>query len=152
MNVPPAPAQYLRDVWQQILNEFRREDDRNAKSDAFNRFGGVSDFGSALRVSAIISPAQITANQNDYSPNGLATANVLRISSDAARNVTGLGAVAGGGLLLLLNVGAFGITLVNESASSTAVNRFAIGADATIAAGRGTHLWYDAASSRWRMI
>jgi len=41
-----------------------------------------------------ISPAQITSNQNDYNPTGLATAGVLRLSSDAARNVTGIAAQA----------------------------------------------------------
>ena len=152
MNLPPAPAQYLRDIWQQILNEFRREDDRNIKSDVFNRFGGVSDFASALRVTGVISPAQITADQNNYSPSGLATANVLRISSDAARNITGVIAGPGGTILMIVNVGLFGITLVNEGGASSAGNRFAIGSDLTITAGRGTHIWYDAASSRWRII
>jgi hypothetical protein len=152
MNVPPAPAQYLRDVWQQILNEFRREDDRNVKSDMFNRFGGASDFASAMRITGVVSPAQITADQNNYGPGGLGTANVLRLSSDAARSITGVTAVAGGSLLMIVNAGLFGITLVNESASSSASNRFAIGSDMTIAPGRGTHIWYDAAASRWRII
>jgi hypothetical protein len=152
MNLPPAPAQYLRDVWQQILNEFRRENDRNIKSDAFNRFGGVSDFASELRITGVVSPAQITADQNNYSPSGLGTSNVLRLSSDAARSITGVNAGAGGALLTIVNVGLFGITLVNDSGSSSASNRFALGSDLTIPAGRGTHIWYDAISSRWRTI
>lgn len=139
------PLQYLRDTWQAILNELRREDLRNLKRDTLN-------FTAPIRFTAAISPAQITGDQNNYAPAGLATANVVRVSTDAPRSITGLAAVTGGGLLLFLNVGSFNLTLVNESASSTAANRFAIGADALVADGHGTLLWFDATSSRWRIV
>jgi hypothetical protein len=100
---------------------------------------------------AVISPAQITADQDNYNPTGLATANVLRLSTDAARTITGIAAQTTGRTLKLFNIGSFGLTLANET-TSTAANRFAIGANALIAAGHGTELWYDATSSRWRII
>ncbi len=59
----------------------------------------------SLRLAADISPSQITANQNDYNPTGLSTASVLRLSSDASRDITGLQAGADGRLMIIHNVG-----------------------------------------------
>ena len=103
-----------------------------------------------VQVSGDISPAQITGDQNNYNPANLATSSVLRLSSDATRNITGLAGGADGRLLIILNIGSFAITLVTESASSTAGNRFAIGANITVGAGEGIVLLYDSTSSRWR--
>lgn len=41
MNLAPAPLQYLRDVWQGILNELFREDQRNVKRDVAETFNGT---------------------------------------------------------------------------------------------------------------
>lgn len=152
MQLPSAPLQYIRDVWQGILNELRREDARNVKHDAFNRYSGVQDFTSAIRLTGVISPSQITADQNNYNPTGLSTANVVRLSTDADRNMTGLAAVTSGGLLLMFNIGSFPLVLVHDSGSSDPANRFSIGANARINAGHGTVLWYDGTSSRWRIV
>lgn len=97
-----------------------------------------------------ISPAQITADQNDYNPTGLSTATVLRLSTDAARNITGLAGGADGRILVLLNIGAFDFVLVDESASSSAANRFAFDANATVAGDQSIIIIYDSTSSRWR--
>lgn len=105
-----------------------------------------------LALSGVISPAQITANQNDYAPAGLANASVLRISTDAARDVTGLASGADGRVVMVCNCGAFNAVLKAESASSAAANRFGFGSDLTLAAKQGTLLIYDAAASRWRQI
>lgn len=104
-----------------------------------------------IALSGDITPSQITANQNDYNPTGLATASTLRLSSDASRNITGLQGGADGRLLILHNVGAQNIVLVDESASSTAGNRFALTADVTILPDQMITLQYDSTSSRWRM-
>lgn len=101
---------------------------------------------------AVVSPAQITSDQNNYAPTGLATAAMLRLSSDAARNITGLSAGVAAGMLALHNIGSYTITLKDESASSTAANRFALTGDVAIAADAVVLLQYDATSSRWRMI
>ena len=98
-----------------------------------------------------ISPTQITANQNDYSPTGLSTASVLRLSTDALRDVTGLAGGSDGREITILNVGAQLLALKDESASSTAANRFALPNDVILSADESAVLWYDATSSRWRL-
>lgn len=105
-----------------------------------------------LALQGDISPAQITADQNNYNPTSLADAAVLRLSSDAARSITGLAGGADGRIVIVLNVGAFDLTLVDESASSTAGNRFALSADVALAADSGIILIYDSTSSRWRAL
>jgi len=107
---------------------------------------------SAFALTADISPAQITANQNDYNPTDLATANTLRLSTDASRDLTGLQGGADGRLMIVHNVGSNPLVLKNESASSTAANRFYLGgADVTLAANQSVTLQYDSTSSRWRL-
>lgn len=106
----------------------------------------------AVTFSGVISPSQITSNQNDYAPTGFATAAVLRLTSDASRNITGLAGGAAGRTVYLHNVGAQSIVLKDESASSTAANRFALSADVTLTADTSTALQYDGTSSRWRVI
>lgn len=99
-----------------------------------------------------ISPAQLTANTNDYAPTGLSTASTLRLSTDASRNLTGLTGGADGRLLIMHNVGSFPLVLVDESVSSSAANRFALTANLSLAADDSCLLRYDNTSSRWRMI
>jgi hypothetical protein len=99
-----------------------------------------------------ISPAQITDNQDDYSPTGLATASTLRLNTDASRNITGLAGGADGRLILIHNVGSNNIVLKDEDAGSSAANRFALNADLTLSADECAVLQYDSTSSRWRMI
>lgn len=99
-----------------------------------------------------ISPAQITADQNDYNPTSAYLADILRLNSNAARSITGLAGGTMGRRKVLHNIGSFTITLVNESASSSAANRFAIGANYGLIAGGSVKLIYDDASSRWRPI
>jgi hypothetical protein len=100
-----------------------------------------------------ISPAQITANQNNYAPAGLDTCSVVRLTTDASRNMTGLTAPTGSDnsrVLFVLNVGSFDLVLQTENASSTAANRFSFNTDLVLSAGMGAVLWYDTTSSRWR--
>lgn len=80
----------------------------------------------------------------------MANASVIRMSADAARDLTGLAGGSDGRMAVLLNVGAFAITLKNESASSTAGNRFLFGYDVVVAADESITLIYDSTSSRWR--
>lgn len=108
-----------------------------------------------LRLNGEISPAQITANQNNYNPTGLATAIRVRLSTDASRNITGLvpiGTSPDGEFKILTNVGSFNIVLTNEDALSTAANRFSFGANLTLAAGNTAIILYDANVSRWILL
>jgi hypothetical protein len=107
---------------------------------------GSDDF----RLPGDISPAQLTADQNDWAPTGHATSSTIRFSTDAARNITGMAGGADGVIRILHNIGSFNATIVNESTSSAAANRFAFGSDLTIGPGQSITVRYDATSSRWR--
>jgi hypothetical protein len=109
------------------------------------------------RLSLIdLTPSTITADQNDYNPESTATnrSSAWRVSSDAARTITGIANGLRGRVLLLTNVGSFGITLANQSGSSTAANRIitSTGADVVLAADASAILWYDSTTSRWRLV
>jgi len=111
------------------------------------------DATGTFKLSGDISPAQITSNQNDYNPTGLSTASVLRLNTDASRDITGLQGGADGRIIVLVNVGSFAIVLKDDDgATSTAANRFALSGDITLSADDGVILQYDSTSSRWRCI
>lgn len=110
-----------------------------------------------LSLSGVISPAQITSNQNDYAPAGFATATVLRISTDASRNITGLAGGADGRLIYIHNVGGFDAVIKADGAASSAANRFSLSSDLTLASLQGATFLYDATglgggTGRWRMV
>ena len=108
--------------------------------------------GGGLALGNDVSPAAIAASQNNYAPTGHATASVLRLTASGTYNITGLAGGVDGRILTLTNIGSNAITLVNESASSTAGNRFAIGSNITLAASQSVVLMYDLPSTRWRAI
>jgi len=109
---------------------------------------------------SVLTPAQITSNQNDYNPTGFnnggspAGASILRLSSDASRDITGLVGGVSGRLLIISNVGTNDIVLKHQNTGSTAANRFIFQAasDLTLSADASVTLWYDATTSRWRRI
>lgn len=103
---------------------------------------------------AATSPAQITADQNNYNSGGSSL--YQRWSTDASRNITGMTfttAQVDGQTHVIVNVGSNNIVLVHESASSTAANRFlnSTGADITLAANQAADVFYDSTSARWRV-
>ena len=106
----------------------------------------------AVAFTGDITPSQITANQNDYNPTGLSTASVLRLSTDASRNITGLQGGSDGRVVMLENVGSFDFVLKDSDAGSSAANRFALDADITVRPDWCVMLKYDSTASRWRMI
>lgn len=114
---------------------------------------GAFDMRQQVQFSNVISPAQITANTDNYAPTGLATASVLRLSTDASRNLTGISAQPAGTRLTICNVGAQDIVLVHD-ATSTAANRFLCpgSANYTLNGNDSVDIWYDTTSARWRVI
>lgn len=102
-------------------------------------------------LSGVISPAQLTANTDDWAPTGIATATVIRFSTDASRNITGLTGGADGRIIVLHNVGAQNAVLKDET-TSTAANRFALTGDITIPADGVVALQYDGTTTRWRSV
>ncbi len=102
--------------------------------------------------STVISPAQITANTDDYDPTDGDAAYAWRLSTDASRNLTGIAAPEQATQHLLCNVGSFDLVLVHD-ATSTAANRFYCpgSANVTLGANDNARIWYDETSSRWRV-
>lgn len=101
-----------------------------------------------------ISPTQITANQDNYNPSGLSTAAVIRVQTDATfRKITGLAGGASMRTITILNVGNYTLLLKNESAASTAANRFDFDSDDLFIFPReGVQLYYDNSVSRWKCL
>lgn len=113
--------------------------------------GVPADARSALGfLEATVSPAQITATQNDYNPTGLSTAQALRINSDARRSVTGLQTGSVNRVLSVHNIGTFPIVFKAEDAGSTAANRLTFGQ--TLGGGQSMIIQYDPTSLRWRPV
>lgn len=114
-----------------------------------------------MRVRALsfpndITPAQITANQNDYNPEGWEAATVLRISSNGNYNITGHVAPqesARGRFLVYRNINALGggtLTLPDQSALSAASSRWAFpGGNIDVAPLDGIAFLYDFTELRW---
>jgi hypothetical protein len=112
---------------------------------------GTVNATQAVKLSGVISPAQLTANQDNWAPTGCDLATAIRASTDASRNITGLSCSQADGMVITLhNIGSNDMVIVNESASSTAANRFAVGSDVTLTAGLSYSFRYDGTSSRWR--
>jgi hypothetical protein len=97
-----------------------------------------------------LTPAQITANQNDYAPAGHADAFMFRLSTDASRNITGLQGGTDGRIIDLVNVGSFPFVLTDDDVLSTAANRFRLEGPVTVRPDQGISLIYDTVLSRWR--
>jgi hypothetical protein len=115
-------------------------------------------------------PREIKANQNNYRAGSegpaeevLFPAAIIRLKSSAEFNITGLakqpayeepvtGEKADGQILILTNIGAFTLNLVNESALSTASNRIltSTGANLKLEPKHSIRLYYDEATAKWR--
>jgi hypothetical protein len=119
---------------------------------AQNTLAGNLTVQKSVKWTGILTPTQLSANTDNYAPPSFADNTFLRISADAARDLTGIvpGSSQTGRLIYLSNVGSNAITLKDESSSSTAANRFAMGTDFVLNAGITVGLWYDGTSSRWR--
>jgi hypothetical protein len=133
-----------------------QNDLRNNVTGPLNRLstGANIHVSDNLGIFAGWSPPQLTANVNDYAPTGIHDVELLRIGSDAARDITGI--VAPSPLfnsvrrIRLFNAGSFPITLKHFSASSLAANRFFFGGvDRVIAPGTATDIMYSVSDALW---
>lgn len=95
-------------------------------------------------------PAQITSNQNNYS---IGEYEVLRLSSDTSRNITGFSGGVKGRSLTIINVGSNEISLVQQSVLSSASNRIvsSLVGDILIRPNQVLRLYYDSTTQRWRV-
>jgi hypothetical protein len=111
-------------------------------------------------IREILVPAQISANTNDYNPAGMKHASVLVMSTDAARDLTGIVPstvtdATDGRELTVYNGGSFNLTLKDQSASSSVANRFDLGgADIVMTPKASATLRYRTSGSlnRWEMV
>jgi len=95
----------------------------------------------------MVTPAQITANQNNYNPG---TGTAFRLKAESSREITGWVSAVDGKILILTNVGTQNIKLKDNSTSSLEPNRFDLPGDFTITPSGGISLIYDTISLRWR--
>lgn len=130
---------------------------------AISRWFIIEQDFSQPRYDNMVTPAQITANQNNYAPTGCQGATMLRLSSDASRNITGIGYAAftpslGTGVntyrLDIVNVGAQNIVFTNNDAASDADKQIVtgVGGNKTITPNQSVTMLYDATSTKWRII
>ena len=122
---------------------------------------------SALQADSYL-PADITSttlasDQTDYSPTGIATANVLRLGASANVIINSLDGNSDGRFFIVLGMGdptggSKGISFVNEAIVGTAAKRFALDDSnahiprVTLYSGDVGLLWYDNTKSRWRFF
>jgi hypothetical protein len=115
---------------------------------------GNTTISGSLITTGIVTPAQITTDQNDYAPSGIGSASVLRVSSSALKYITGIaGGQVAGRVLYVTNIGTQVVTLKDSDAGSTAANRFATnGYNVAIYGGQNVTLLYDGTLSRWVVL
>lgn len=98
---------------------------------------------------------RIVANTDNFRPPSIDTATELRISTDAARNLTGLynNDITKKRYLLLVNVGSFDLVL-KHNVTSAEQYRFACpgSVDLTVNSSDSVWLFYDKRSANWRVI
>ena len=140
---------YENGIWKNLVN---LAVDDNATITGSWIFNALHENQKGIRLTGIISPPQITATTNNYNPTGLSTCNIMRLSTDATRTISGIVAQESGRIIVLINTGTANITITNEGASSTAANRFANGGDTTLGTMETMTIWYDETSLRWRAI
>ncbi len=94
---------------------------------------------------------QLTANVNDYD---VGVRSVIRVSSDASRNITGFVGIRDSRMIIVINVGSFDVVITHEDASSSANNRVITktAGSITLTPRLSMILIYDATSLRWRQI
>lgn len=98
---------------------------------------------------------EIAAAAGDNNNVAVTVATVNRVLVDTtagSANFTGITAGANGQLLVVTNEGASDLTLANESASSSANNRFYGVTDITLPVGGSQLLSYSGTLTRWVMV
>ena len=112
---------------------------------------------------AVCKPPEISTDQHNFAPEGLDSAVMLQVYASAAVNITGLRASGTSGarprrMLVLFNRGGSNVSLINQSTSSEAQNRFAWGTsgdagDAVVlVSNECAWLIYDPDGQRWKLF
>jgi len=102
---------------------------------------------------SVITPAQITSDQDDYNPTGWSTCTVARLSGDnGMRAVTSFAARSAWTEVKLINVGTFPIYFPGEHPDGTAANRISVHKDIILYPKMTAVIFYDSTSTRWRFL
>ncbi len=106
-------------------------------------FNSTVSLGQKVAFTGLISPTAISADQNNYSPTGWSTANLVRLSTNSGtlRTVTGAAAGSSGELKWLINLGPGIVSLEHESGTTFGINVNGVAG-----------IIYDGTSARWRPI
>jgi hypothetical protein len=112
---------------------------------------GEIEIDSGLTLGLAIN-ATITANTNNLVVTDIEKAIVLRLNSTGNFDLTGLVPFNNtkAWMIFVVNVGTNNISFRDNSASSTAANRFLLGANKSVQPNEGIIFFYDPVSSRWR--
>lgn len=105
-------------------------------------------------LTTTVSPAQITANQNNYTTTGFAPKMFLRLDFDANRNITGFNATGFGArdYFVVTNISTNNCKLKANDGLSLAANRILLQGDLTIKENQSIIIIRDAVSNRWRTL
>lgn len=99
---------------------------------------------------SIITPSQITSDQDNYNPTGFGDADIIRISGDnGIRAITSFAAQSDGEVKTIYNVGSYPIYIPGEHPDGTAANRVYLGEDFILFPKQSIELTYDVTLSRW---
>lgn len=103
-------------------------------------------------LNGVLSPSQITSDQNNYNPADLAKASIVLLNLDAMRTITGIVPPSDSTVLTLINTSNYKLKLPKESASSTSTNRFDFFRDVVVMPKMSLTIWYDTVSDRWKQL
>jgi hypothetical protein len=136
------PAVMVGDKFQQLYNA------ANVKI--------LSSIGGAMNWPGVITPSALSANTNNYAPTGFSSALVIVQDITTAINLTGLAGGTDGRVIVLRNERVLpasdAITLVHESGSSTAANRFFLPAGANVAIPPQASVILRYHTNRWYLV
>lgn len=104
----------------------------------------------------VIRPTSLSGDQNDYSPTGWSTANIvlLQTNSTTSRTITGFSSsgLSDGNVKFIKNVGTGLIYITAEDTASTAANRISNNENIVLAKDESVSIVFDSTASRWRIL
>lgn len=100
---------------------------------------------------ATFTTVNISSDQNNFNPSEFTAGSYVRMNVTANCSITGIQApTVFGKILYLHNVGTHRLSLLDDSTSSSAANRFALTGNIVLGPKEGIMLYYDDTLSRWR--